>query len=94
MLTAAAAIALAFAAPALACEPADVVDASGDAYVVTAEGANCAEVVEFIRGYAKTGIITDRNFADAMTARFGEGSTVLVDEQSMPEERACQHLGS
>lgn len=84
----------ALAAPAIACEPIDVVDAAGDTFVVRTEVAKCSEVAEFVRGYAKDHVVTAQGLAHAIGARFGSGGTVQVDDRNDAGHPSCDYVGS
>lgn len=72
-LTAAFLSAPAHAGPARLCKPIAVVDAEGDAHEVQVRATNCAQVSNFVRGYALENRIVASQFARVVVGHFGGG---------------------
>lgn len=66
------------AGPALACQPIVFQDAAGEFHEVQVTARNCAEVSNFIRGYANRARVTAYDLSRVVAAQFGSYGDVRI----------------
>lgn len=66
------------AAPALACQPITFSDVAGRDHQVEVAARNCAEVTNYIRGYANSAVVTASGLSRVLAAQFGAYGQVRV----------------